>query len=80
MVTVYRFGRYDIQKDETVWSRRMATKEAIERISGGSMTDGFFIDPGSATEVDKSDLDPREPGMTVLPKGETTATPLSDYA
>ena len=56
-VKVYQFKRYDINTDQYVVSRRMATREAIERL-------GAVVISGTAAEVDGAHLD--GDGMTEI--------------
>src|SRR5579859_1880177 len=65
-ITVHRFSVYDVQTDENVVSRRMATLEAITRARGEAIK-------GTAFEIDAADLDPDLDGMTrrgFLPRAE----------
>jgi hypothetical protein len=55
MAKVYRFRMYVIKDDESLTSRRWATREAIKRIGGEVLE-------GTETEVDASVLD--SDGMT----------------
>jgi hypothetical protein len=57
MPTVYKFEVYDITTDESRPSRRMATLDAIARARGTPVE-------GTGREVETSDLDPAEDGMT----------------
>jgi hypothetical protein len=56
MPLVYRFQVYDINSDESPLSRRLATKEAIDRIGGKIV--------GQGIEVDERFLGGEVPGMT----------------
>lgn len=58
MPKVYRFKKYDIGTDETITSKRWATREAIERLLGKEAQ----ILEHTEVEVDASALD--DNGMT----------------
>ena len=55
MPKVYKFRKYDISSDETITSRRWATREAIKAVCGEVVED-------TETEIDASFLDNN--GMT----------------
>ncbi len=50
MVTVYYFEKYDITIDQTLRSKRPATREAIDRVFGRPIE-------STAMEIDESDID-----------------------
>jgi hypothetical protein len=52
-VTVFNFRVYDINRDESITSRRMATRPGIESIGG-------VIIEGSGVEIDETQLEPGE--------------------
>jgi hypothetical protein len=54
---VHVFKRYNIQKDQYEFSRRLATPEAIERIS-------CELDMSEAYDIEDHEFDPDIPGMT----------------
>ncbi len=57
MPNVYKFRKYDIVSDETITSRRWATREAVKFVCGEVVED-------TETEVDASFLDGN--GMTEM--------------
>jgi hypothetical protein len=63
--TVYRYGRHDVRIDGFGLSQRWGTLEAIERHDCHPLLD-------TATEIDESDFDPLEPGLTPIDFDPTT--------
>jgi len=56
-IKIYRFKKYDIISDNNITSRRMATKEAIEKICAELL-------PETAIEVNLDIVD--DDGMTII--------------
>lgn len=59
-ITVYRFDTWDAGADGYIRSRRWATREAVQRLSGSSGR----VDEQTATEIDDSALGQEIEGMT----------------
>jgi len=57
-VTVYRFRKYDIVRDQMQVSRRMATREAIQTIAQAEVLED------TAYEVDSTEVGAEINGMT----------------
>jgi hypothetical protein len=57
-VTVYRFRKYDIVRDQMQVSRRMATREAIQTIAQAEVLED------TAYEVDSTEVGAEISGMT----------------
>lgn len=70
MVKVYRFRKYDVSSDEMQTSRRMATREVIERVVQGEVIKESELD------VDQSMLGEEIPGMTARGFGPHSLQPV----
>jgi hypothetical protein len=57
-VTVYRFRKYDIVSDQMQFSRRMATREAIQTIAQAEVLED------TALEIDAGEVGAEVSGMT----------------
>jgi hypothetical protein len=58
-VTVYRFTIYDIFSDDNIISKRMGTREGVEKIRGA-------VIESTAVYIDEASLDPDMPGLTPI--------------
>jgi hypothetical protein len=58
-VTVYRFTIYDILSDDNIISKRMGTREGIEKICGA-------VIQSTAVDIDEAALDPDMLGLTPI--------------
>ncbi len=58
-VTVYRFTIYDIFSDDNIISKRMGTREGVEKIRGA-------VIESTAVYIEEAALDPDMPGLTPI--------------